>query len=729
MSSTTPSSTPPSNPVPEAGEIHREEKRGAPTARGLSPTERKINNVAQKSLPGSPGECDGEIYMDAQEQRNVVAPLSNNDSSSPAVGAKRVESAVGGLGGSGSSFKPISSLSGSPVDSAFHTPSSSPSTVASPLTDSTSPPVNVLGSQGGSPIATPAPVRMTAAHVAPVAPAPTTNTAPAAPAATPTGGAASVQTPPSPAATGVPGTMATKAAAATTAAGGAVSLVPVDLKKIQDELTAKETSDDASQAILGEVLKKLKEANAYTDVKLNGELESENGKGFQVEPFQISSEPGKTFYRIKVKYTITAKEGGKEIDPPLSFTRTISTKATKPEDAVMVAMLFKGTICKLAEKVSDPTLADPFEKDFVQNSSTNRTFSFDPGHKTGSFTHPKSMSFFDGKKTYEHMFQQQTKYGYHFKSPSQTMEGVKASDGGVAIFESEEQLILHRKGVSIKLDLSSSSLEETTAYAKQLKEEITKKQEEFEKVKANFVRNPLFSIFGKKEDPSNTVEFEEFKKQVEAFERIKSGGKIDRKDREISSAMAMYVDRKLEQRKESIEGELRYVKTSLSDLSSGAKSSSTYVNALLDELGVDYSGLDEVAKKKLVTEKLTTKKTELEKDIKARDKAIDDIEENISAGHRSFYDQLTELNRIQQELNVRTNKLDDLNKNAKELADNPGTAEDKGKAAAFLKAFPKASIEKLQDQNKKRSMGINKIIERLGITIVQSPVDATDGSF
>lgn len=145
----------------------------------------------------------------------------------------------------------------------------------------------------------------------------------------------------------------------------------------------------------------------YQNVNLTGDLASGDPSNvdsrYELEPFKIASDSdNKTFYRIKVTYTVTAEHPtDKSLNEILSFKRKISTSATNPEDAIIIASQFKETVRGYALKeagISNIFDADKNE-DFDEKASSSRSFTFNfSRNAANSLTHLQSIKVKCGKK-------------------------------------------------------------------------------------------------------------------------------------------------------------------------------------------------------------------------------------------------------------------------------------------------------------------------------------------
>lgn len=200
---------------------------------------------------------------------------------------------------------------------------------------------------------------------------------------------------------------------------------------------------------------------------------------------------------------------------------------------------------------------------------------------------------------------------------------------------------------------------------KSFKKEIKKKQEEFASIKKDFTKQPLFSIFGTKVEPELTVEFQNFKKEIEIFEKIKKSlVKIDEKEVEQAS---------------DIIKKYAILKNKLLDLSSKDPK--------------DLANQNEI--------------NEATKNLKT-------LEETISKEYGSFTAKLNELHRANRGLEAMAEELKALKKHVQDNKTTIINYEEK-KGTKLLNMINETSKE-LENQTQSRKAVIDKIKQRLELS-------------
>ncbi len=140
---------------------------------------------------------------------------------------------------------------------------------------------------------------------------------------------------------------------------------------IQKSLKSRAEGGESSQAILQNLKQQLL-ADGYSpnNIAIDGNLKRDSNNAFLIEPY-VHPDSGKICYAIEVTYLVFAKRQENPLRDPgmLSFNRTISTDATNPEDAIVLAQQFLETVCDHAQN------SDSSDR-YNQAAMQTRTFSF-----------------------------------------------------------------------------------------------------------------------------------------------------------------------------------------------------------------------------------------------------------------------------------------------------------------------------------------------------------------
>jgi len=88
------------------------------------------------------------------------------------------------------------------------------------------------------------------------------------------------------------------------------------------------------------------------------------------------------------------------------------------------------------------------------------------------------------------------KYGYNILDRNEVLKPIDGKGKPEqALFETEELALIHKKGFRIKQDYDQlDKTGELDHHALKLQEEIKKKQSDFIRIKASFIKEPFFSI-------------------------------------------------------------------------------------------------------------------------------------------------------------------------------------------------------------------------------------------
>lgn len=475
-----------------------------------------------------------------------------------------------------------------------------------------------------------------------------------------------------------------------------------------DEVKALETdaqnSDKASLEILTKMSDKLKEIG-FDEINIDPKLAPDNNSSFEVEPFTIKDQ---TLYRIKVTYTLKAKNPGTNEKKEYSFTRTISTNAPNPKDAVLVAANFTEMVCDL---VKNP---NSMKKDFQDAAKSHKLFTFKFNkNAAGGFTSLQTITAMKDKDTpvasHSASAKSQTKYTYDFKTreynPIINDTDIKP---GQQVFATEAHRMLHERRVSVKNDKFYDELEKNgmlLQHTRELQEEIKKMQEEFTRIKNNFIQDPSFKFFRKNQDPIDTKGFEDFK--AKAMQLYSSKDSLEEDSNRLKDE-----DRAL---KEDLK-EFEALQKGISDRSVDVDNvGETEKNKFLDKAKNYISLTDPILENKNIAEALPIliqaikdKEQDIAKDLSKANTQLDTVKKQINQTIGNFNEQLEKMNQINRDLGLKVDQLEKL----KTKANNSQSADKQ--LEAVKKAISDDEITKLKSKIQKHEEAIEKIIDHFG---------------
>jgi hypothetical protein len=464
------------------------------------------------------------------------------------------------------------------------------------------------------------------------------------------------------------------------------------IKELADEAP---TSAEPTQEILADILKTFKKLGYKDkDIKMTAQLGKE-GKRFEVEPFTIDKSD-KVYYRIKAKYEITAQGNGKSKET-LSFERVISTDATTPEDAIAVAAHFTQTVTGLALKDAkipgSNTLAN-IDAKFETKAMSNRSFSFQfARNAAGRITHLERIQVGNEKDKDKAELavksDSQSKFIYNFKdqNPPIKVEDERTDRDllpGQMLFNTEEEAWLQRNGYTIK---QSDNLYEELSAKKSLAEhyqtildEIKKKEEEFAKVKATFIQEPLIKWMNKA-----TITPETKQALADAEELAKGVSNTPREG--ISPNMQKFVQLKkmldeYEEMQKGCENDLAELK----EKDPANKEAEAEIKSQI----------------KQISSAIATKYNEL-----------DQLEQAIGKDQSAFNDRLGQLHRINEDIRVRVEQLKQLRKEAEKVLGGTSADERKQEAQELVKTVSDKKLAELKGNMKQHKKAINTILDHL----------------
>lgn len=527
---------------------------------------------------------------------------------------------------------------------------------------------------------------------------------------------------------------------------------PIDpMQAIRDLAKNAPSSKQSSQEILGDMINKLKDQGYNTNIKVNSELAT-NTKKFEVEPFQVS---GETFYRVKVTYEVVAEKPG---TPPtqekLSFSRTISTSGTNPEDAILIATEFKDTVCGYALKIGkEPHPFDKVSNDFEDFAKSSKTFSFQfAKNAAGNISHLKSISVSNNKDktsiTHTVDSNDQPKYVYNYKRHSyeETQSQEEEINPGLQFFGNQSLKLIHERGISVKNeDFSQELLKRGDAlvqHGARLYEEIQKKSEEFARIKADFIKEPSYSLFNKlfrkkaQPEPGVTEAFNHFKANAHAFHKLTQLGEYDPVNladlKDASSEIQKYADIKnniieLRNKRKTIDDHAKEFEALMEKIeedpdiieSLGFDDAQDFWEKVENYIPHDDPRLADKEIPEIIAECLKAIEDEAKATtglIVARRKELKALEVKIKQTQGSFNEQLKEMSQVNRDLAVKIAELKDLQTKAEDIVGNAGYTDQAKKAEAqkLVDLISKDTIKELEEQYGKPQKVIDIILTSLG---------------
>lgn len=491
-----------------------------------------------------------------------------------------------------------------------------------------------------------------------------------------------------------------------------------EIARIEALAKAPPVPETSSQMLLNDIIKTFENLK-YTNIRLSSKLEQNEAKNpgekepYKVEAYTLNSDPPKTCYRIKVDYQVEAVDSDGKLKE-ISFSRTISTTATNPADAVLIASQFKKRVeeyATLGTTLEDKSLnISGRDADFNKFAMSSKTFSFSfDRNAAGGLTHLsaiKVMKDDKDKTVLEHKIPsslpKNTSYGYNF----QTKKEIAGSEGspGDVFFETEEQRSIYQNGV-ITLNRNYEDLEKDEGAlekeAQLLQDEIKKKQTQFEEIKTTFLKDPFLKFIRKNAEPTLSPEFIQFAEH-------------------LSPTINNYVEKKAEIQK--IKKEQEEVKKHLALFNQKKPPSSKEYTNLIGLISKEYKISEDQFKGKKTDEILgICKKAVMDKQsalvqlVKDSELELEQLGAKISSQQKPFNQQLGELHKIHEELKFQFHQLNVLYKKAFILANNDFLADEqkKAQAQAFLKLVPKDMIEKLEKRLASQDIAIQTILGHL----------------
>lgn len=554
----------------------------------------------------------------------------------------------------------------------------------------------------------------------------------------------------------------------------AAPLDPVaEIERISKLAEDAKTSDIPSQKILNDIIKTFDKLE-YTDIKLSSALGQDmkgtagGKKPYQVEPY-FNSESQTTCYRIKVDYTVTANSNG--VEQKIAFSRTISTSATNPADAILIAFQFKKRVEEYATfdtSKEDPSVKASRSPEFNQQALLSKTFSFSfDRNPAGGLTRLSGIQIMKDKTFLEHkLTPDNATYGYKFRNEADKKAATEDTPGHV-FFETEEQLLMHENGI-VTLNRNYEDLEKTKgaleSEAQVLQEDIKKKQAEFVEIKGSFLKDPFLKFLRKNAEPSLSPEFANFtdvsspklgeylakKKELEINQKKQQELEADllllenfptnlgmaSKDNAsgVSEKTLINMKRQLKKARKKLAADpspknqqrVEQLEARLVEKKAGKKTDTEnplpeQSLASIKEIGVKYGipsdqieGIKPAEIIEMCQGAIEAKKTGLEKSVEIALDELQQLGKEIRQEQISFNKQLGELYKIHQDLNIKFNQLKHLHEKATSLANHLFIPDErKAKAQAVLKLIPDKMIHELEKQLEIQQTAIDTIFNRL----------------
>lgn len=536
-----------------------------------------------------------------------------------------------------------------------------------------------------------------------------------------------------------------------------------ELERIQKLAKDASNNDQPSQEVLADMLSSFKKfPDIYSDfpaLMLKAELVKDpNGKQYAVEPIQF---PGikRVFYGMTVNYTVTAKHKDGSPDTVIQYVQKINTNANFPEDAILLGLKYKDHICELAKsKAEVPNLFEEghVQKEYLKNAYTSKEFTFNfSSHPSGRISHLENIQInapLQQSKTlsYNLANHHSQKYAYDFKEKTTKAIDLEYQNEplfGKMILDSEDELSILQNGYYLKYDefLEKTLMDESfqTFYATNIEKNVKEKIDEFEKVKANFIKNSFFKFLKKdffkffKSGVNFTPEFDQIQIEAKAFQEIKGGNYEFNKDEfsRLSPGMQQYIQ--LNSNIELDQMELQKLKNEMAQLKA--------LNPPKPEGDPGDGGLPGVSEKQLTIltkyqpllkdpkilpalsqpinleilkeflSLLEEKETKLSKETKEKEEKLKTFQTSISQEQTYFNDQLEKLIRVHRDLKGFVEEIEEMKKRAEmKLGDkSPIPMDHKKKVEHFLNVLPDHS--KLKGKLANNEKVIQDILDRLKV--------------
>lgn len=534
-------------------------------------------------------------------------------------------------------------------------------------------------------------------------------------------------------------TTTTQTQQAVQAAPAAAPNAVEELKKIRAKAISGESSDDASQKVIKELMTDLKNIPGYKPPPhLRSDLATTSNNQFEVEPYKLGD---KTCYRIQATYTVEAEVDGKIVEIP--FTRTISTNAETPEEAIKIASRFKHHVSELAKMgVEDmESEYDGADADFHNAAANSRSLSmkFTPDPR-GQMSHLASISVSKGSSTVSHDVKTSQQYVYDAKS-KKYKGAVSSTDDmlpkGHVHVHSEEEALLYERGYSIKtnpefyrdLQQKDKGLQN---HIDDIKKAIGEKEKIFDQLKDGLMEEPVSKYLRRAKEPTFN-ETDRIHKEGEALTTLMKDSNAKPDTTGLSENMQNFVstNEKLVQLNENVKksekelveygNEIEVLDKAIKKLEGSNEESINFIfepfefnklNIILKKHGFKELSDQEVninACKDLISEKkknIEAQSKDLPKEIAELKVELKDLQEKIAADQVNYNKKLAGIQKVNNELKALRDQLKQINT---WIATEPATRE----TEKISKNLQKSSKE-LDDKIIKNELKIARVVDRLG---------------
>lgn len=526
-----------------------------------------------------------------------------------------------------------------------------------------------------------------------------------------------------------------------------------EMMRIQQIADKASDTSDSSRIILKDFLSTFKKfPKEFEEPVVDAELEKNQNGQFNIEPFQLN-DPSKTYYGIKVTYTVTVKyKDHSKPDKKLKFVRKISTNATNPEDAVIMASKFKHSVCEIAKNGAGMACENEFkgiDPEFETAKSFFFKFSYNADQRISNLL---SLAVVVGEKKKEKSIttDQSKKYAYNPQTNDfyEAKTPLKEEDfAGRLMFDSEEEALMYTKGYHFVNDNLYDQLQKenrTADHVKTVMDDIQSQSKKYDELYATFIKQPYFKWLKRFWKVSQTPDTERIQLESDIYKDVKEGkGVSDKELKKLSPNMQNFVNlnKEIEEAKnnfKSTDKELNKDLNSLDQLSrKGAKLEDDEESDLKDLLK-KYGTADDVLqdKKRTTQDFIELGKKAIEQarsnhlnEMALKDKDLKEIQRQIVGEQVGFNKRLGDMRKVNGEIRIKINQLKDLkNKAELVLAGNP-TKDEANQARQLDKSI--GNLKKLEDQYQANDREINQLIGNLKLVGAdKSPpkeLEASDG--
>lgn len=460
-----------------------------------------------------------------------------------------------------------------------------------------------------------------------------------------------------------------------------------------------------------------------------------NGGKMEAEPFKLPGDP-KTYYRVVGNYTLIVKKpDGTEEE--ISLKRTYSFLTTDPKEAILNARHSMYVVEQSVRKEAGLSTDENWEKmspEFKQAVKSSRILSFQSSYDSATQTSRLTIRTIDEKnKTQEHSID--LPKHKHIIDKDGTIKEMAEEDVpfGQEAFDTPEAASIHKQGgYSISIDNLYNQLEKEEDHGKEyvadLQKQINKKFNEFEEgLEAEFIpKKTRINLFGKKHKPK---EAEAVLEGAEIYKNLEGEHSVDATKRgKLSDKMQEYLTvkndiKKSEAQSGLIVGDLEGLNKMLlaPPLAEGDQSPILAKYGAEFEAIVQQNGLENMPELKrpftqasveFCKKILTEKKERFSQQITEKQKKLEQLKSDVKLEKKKFNQTLGKLSKMNKELRVQVNLLNELKKKAKLVVkpESGATPEDIQRAQAFLRLIPK-ELEEWEKKIKKQEDEIKKISE------------------